>query len=231
MERADAVTAVSRALLDDTKVLYPCIANKGHVIYNGVGRRWLDSSNDASSECQKYILYVGRFHEVKGVDVLLQAWSKLSSRLPTRQLWLVGAGPEEEKLRHLVQELRISASVRFKGQMNAAELIPLYKNAELFILPSHREGFPFTLLEASACGTVCVATRIPGIVELIEDQATGFLVTPEDIQELASTILRVLQLDPKVKERIIEAAKCKVLKHYSEDRMTTSYLNLFESLK
>jgi glycosyltransferase involved in cell wall biosynthesis len=146
-------------------------------------------------------------------------------------LWLVGEGPEESNVRKLVQELGISVSVRFLGKRNFAELIPLYRNAELFVLSSRREGFPFTLLEASACGTLCIAAGIPGIGELIEDQVTGFLVAPENPEELASTMLRSLQLDSEAKERIIEAAKRKVQEHFTEDRMAMGYLNLFGALK
>lgn len=231
MDCADAVTAVSAALLEDAIRLYPSIAKKGYVIHNGIEDRWFDSGPVASQESAKYVLSVGRLHEMKGLDILLRAWSKICSQLPTRQLWLVGEGPEESNLRKLVQELGISASVRFLGKKNFAELIPLYRNAELFILSSRREGFPFTLLEASASGTLCVAAGIPGIGELIEDQATGFLVAPENPEELASTMLRALQLDSIVKERIIEAAKRKVQEHFTEDRMAMGYLNLFGSLK
>ena len=231
MDCADAVTAVSAALLEDAIRLYPSIAKKGYVVHNGIEDRWFDSGPVASQESAKYVLSVGRLHEMKGLDILLRAWSKICSQLSTRQLWLVGEGPEESNLRKLVQGLGISTSVRFLGKRNFAELIPLYRNAELFVLSSRREGFPFTLLEASACGTLCIAAGIPGIGELIEDQATGFLVAPENPEELASTILRVLQFDSEAKDRIIEAANRKVQEHFTEDRMAMGYLNLFGALK
>lgn len=229
-ERADAVTAVSESLLSDATQLYPCIRDKGHVIYNGVGFSWFHQPEADSSAQGKYVLFVGRLNEVKGVDILLQAWKQMCSRFPAVQLWFAGEGPELDKLQAFARESGILSSVRFIGRVNQAELPALYRKAEVVVLPSRREGLPFTLLEAGACGAITIGTKIPGIPEVIQDGLTGLLVEPESPDALASAISRILEMPSEQKFCMKEAAYKKVKQDFSEEKMISSYFEVFDSL-
>ena len=229
-ERADAVTAVSGSLLSDAAQLYPCIQGKGHVIYNGVGSAWLHEPAAHSSAQEKYVLFVGRLNEVKGVDLLLLAWKKICSRFPAVQLWLAGDGPELENLHALARESGLLSRVRFIGRMDQAELPALYRKAQVVVLPSRREGLPFTLLEAGACGAITIGTKIPGIPEIIQDEITGLLVEPESVHKLASAISRILDMPLEQAYRMKEAAYKNVKENFSEEKMISSYFKVFDSL-
>jgi teichuronic acid biosynthesis glycosyltransferase TuaC len=225
--RADVVTAVSGPLLEDAVRLYPSIDGKACVIYNGVGAMWLQKPESHSPGQEKYVLYVGRLHAGKGVDLLLRAWKQISPRFPLVELWLAGDGPEVEKLRLLAGEFGILSKVRFLGRKRQEELPALYQNAQAVVLPSRREGFPLTLLEAGAGGCICIGTKVAGIPEIIQDGVNGLLVEPESPKALAAAISQILELPITSQSRMKEAAYRIVREQFSEEKMIFNYLQVF----
>ena len=230
LERASVVTAVSRGLLREALSLFPSIAEKARVIPNGVSDWWVtDGARDSRPEVA-YALFVGRLHEVKGVDLLLQAWQLAGPKLPGIQLWIAGDGPTHASLVSQVSALGLSSSVRFLGSKTREELRSLFSNAEVVVMPSRNEGSPLTLLEAKASGSVCVATRVSGIAEIIEDGVSGFLVEPESPAALAMGMLRALSLPSERRLAIKRAAQARVHREFTEDKMIEAYLSVYSSL-
>jgi len=117
-------------------------------------------------------LAVGHLVELKGVDIVIEALA----RVPDTTLLIAGEGPEETKLRRLVERLGLGARVRFLGAMPHADLCDYYNAADAMMLASSREGMPNVVLEAMACGTPVVATPVGGIPELITDPEAGELM-------------------------------------------------------
>lgn len=107
------------------------------------------------------ILFLGRIHPKKGLDLLLSAWARLGAQ--GRDWELVVAGPDEggylKSMRRLAQELHIEDRVLFTGSVTGLDKTRLLHSADLFVLPSYSEGFPMGLLEAMACQVPVVATR------------------------------------------------------------------------
>lgn len=228
---ADAVTAVNQALLNDAVSLFPAIAPKGRVILNGVGSEWFQPlKEDETNHCQGYVLFVGRLDHVKGVDLLLRGWSKVSRRFPQSTLKIVGDGEEHERLQRLSVELGLAGSVNFLGRRNQLELRQLYARARAVVLPSRREGLPLTLLEAGAAGAICIGSGTAGIPEIIEDEVTGYVVDAEVPEKLGAAIARALTLSPHERSRMKQAAQAAIRNRFSEDRMIASYLDLFASV-
>ena len=145
------------------------------------------------------ILSVGRLVEKKGTDVLLEALARLPADLSWR-LVHVGGGPLKEKLARHARRLGIAERVQWRGARTQVELLADYRAADLFALASRvardgdRDGLPNVLVEAQSQGLACVATRVSGIPELIDDGVTGLLVEPEAPQELAQ---RARSADPR----------------------------------
>jgi len=229
-DRADAVTAVSQSLLADTTALYPCVEEKGRVIHNGICSTWFESHEPARVSEKRYVLFVGRLHAMKGVDILLHAWKQIGARFSGTELWLVGDGPDRENLEASAKKLGISSQVKFVGPMSHDDLPRLYQGAEAVVLPSRREGLPLSLLEAGACGGLCIATRIPGITEIIEDGVTGFLSGPESPDALSAAICRALQAPPETSRRMREGLQNTIRQRFSEETVVASYLELFQGL-
>ncbi len=227
--RADALTAVSQSLLDDASELYDNFRPKARVIHNGVGPQWFQLPLQPDGKAD-YVLFVGRLHPVKGVDILLAAWKAISFQFPKTELWIAGDGSERQNLEVLASSLDISSDVRFLGPKTADELPRLYRDARTVVLPSRREGLPISLLEAGACGAICIGTRTPGIPEIIEDGVTGYLVQTESPEELARALARSLQLSSEESSQMRHAARARIARDFSEGQMIKNYMGLYKAM-
>ena len=230
-ERADAATAVSDLLWRDFVREFPVVRDKGGVIYDGVGPAWFEGLATARDrEGAPYVLYAGRLHREKGVDLLLQAWALLPSHTPEPALWLAGEGDAEPDLRGLAERLGISRRLRFLGPVSRVELMSLYRRAQLVVIPSPNEGLPRVSLEAGACGAICVAMRVGGLSEVIEHGVTGFLTEPGSPRALADGLAHALRLPPAERQRMRAAAAARIRRHFDHDRTVAGYEVLFRSL-
>ncbi len=136
----------------------------------------------------KRVVFVGRLAAVKGVLVLLRAFSRVLKTHPDAHLTLVGDGPERARIEALASELGCSEQVRFAGYLSQQEVAQELQKANLFALPSFAEGVPVVLMEAMASELAVVATRIAGIPELVEDGKTGFTVPAGDEDAFAQAL-------------------------------------------
>ena len=160
------------------------------------------------------ILTVGRLVEKKGTDVLLEALARLPKNLHWR-LVHVGGGPLKGRLERRACALGISERVQWRGARTQVELLADYRAADLFALASRvardgdRDGLPNVLAEAQSQGLPCVATKVSGIPELVENGSTGLLVAPESPEEFARA-LEGLIADPARRRTLGEAGRQRV---------------------
>jgi len=141
----------------------------------------------------KILLFLGRIHPVKGLDILLK--SLFVVRKARNDVILVVAGPDDGDLARcsrLAQTLGLEANVRFIGPIFGREKLDALADADLYVLPSRYETFSIGLLEAYASGTAVVATAVGGNQELIVDGATGVLATKPDYHMFADALLRAI---------------------------------------
>lgn len=150
----------------------------------------------------RIVLFVGFFSQEKRPDLLFEVWSKLAvSAAPDSALVFVGAtrGPYyevdqrlAERVRQLAHALGLDSRVRFVERTH--EIERFHRAADVFVLPSLREGLPNALLEAMASGTPCIATRLEGVTDtIIEHERNGLLVPPQDGSALQQALLRCFE--------------------------------------
>ncbi len=164
-------------------------ADRIRVIPNWVPRtREPDAVGPMPLPGQPTILHVARLDVAKGQDLLLDAFAQTRRVFPEAVLWIVGTGPEESRLRRLA-----GAGVTFLGYR--ADVPHLLRQADLFVLSSHWEGMPLSILEAMAAGLPVVATAVGGVPEIVHDGITGRLVPPDNPQALAEGLIACLR-DP-----------------------------------
>lgn len=185
---ADQLIAVSRSL-GDIMVHQGAEKDKVSVISNGIDpeRFFLQDTQQARSKLgfldeQKIILTVCSLVELKGVHLLIEALSLLDTSVSTAvKLVVVGRGPEETRLKKLVEQYSLNDRIMFVGSVANVELVDWYNAADLFFLGSSREGWPNVVCEALACGTPVVATAVNGIPEILDSEELGIMVerTPE----------------------------------------------------
>ncbi|SMF97460.1 Glycosyltransferase involved in cell wall bisynthesis [Methylomagnum ishizawai] len=159
------------------------------------------------------LLCVGRLVPAQGQAVLLESVAALRQRGHNVHLTLVGDGPDRAALEALAAELRLREAVRFTGAIGRDAVLGLYARADACVLPSFAEGWPVVLMEAMATGLPCVASRIAGLPELIEDGVQGLLVAASDREGLADAIERLIG-DPGLRANLAEAGRARVLADY-----------------
>lgn len=194
---ASATVAVSRALADRMAEIGAASARL-QVLRNGVDTRAFHPVPQAQARLRlglagdPLLLAVGNLVPAKRVDWAIEALALLRQRHPRAQLVVVGDGPERAELAARAQSLGLADAVRMVGAVPQAELPAWYSAADLLVLASSREGWPNVLLEAMACGTPVVASRVGGVAEVIASDAVGLAVRLEAPTDLAAAIERTL---------------------------------------
>lgn len=171
--------------------------------------------------------FVGRLVEPKGGTVLLHAAKKVLKAHPEAAFVLVGDGPEAAAWRSLAASLGIGANVIFAGQHR--EMAGVYASLDVLVLPSFDEAMPMCLLEAMAAGRAVVATNVGAVPELIENNVTGLLVEPHQVDATAAAITKLLD-DSAFRTRLGTAAHAHILRQYSADAMAHTYLGIYGKL-
>jgi rhamnosyl/mannosyltransferase len=172
------------------------------------------------------LLFVGRLRYYKGLHFLLAALPLL--RRPARLL-LVGIGPEEQRLRALVQALGLGEQVHFLGEVSDAELPAVYHAADVFVLPSHlrAEAFGIVQLEAQAAGLPVVCTELgTGTSYVTRHGITGLVVPPADPPALARA-LDVLLANPALARQMGTQGQARAYAEFSHERMLQRYLEVY----
>ena len=199
VEHAAAIIAVSHGMKADVLSTYPAVdPDKVHVIHNGIDAQQY-VPDPATDVLERYgvdpdrpsVVFVGRITRQKGVPVLLRAAAHLD---PDVQLVLCAGQPDTPELARevadLVDGLRATRSgvIWIDGMLDRREVIQLLSHATVFVCPSLYEPLGIVNLEAMACGTAVVASRVGGIPEVVDDGHTGLLVPPDEPDALAEAL-------------------------------------------
>jgi len=153
------------------------------------------------------LLWVGRVAPIKGLDTLLDAVARLSTSAGPARLLIVGGDADEPMsehevfLRRRIERLGLRDSVCFVGPQPQDVLPVYYAAADVTVLPSYYESFGMVALEAMACGSPVIASRVGGLVTTVRDGVTGFLVPDGDVEALAERIA-ALVADPDLRWRV-----------------------------
>ena len=197
INQSDGVTAVSDDLRKDTFEHFN-ITKHIEVIPNFIDlERFKKQKKDhfKTAICpdgEKLIVHTSNFREVKRVDDVIRIFAKISKEIPVRLL-LVGDGPERNNMEILCRELQVCDHVRFLGKLEAVEEV--LSVADLFIIPSEKESFGLSALEAMACEVPVVSSNAGGIPELNVHGQTGFLSNIGDVEDMAKNSLYILDDD------------------------------------
>lgn len=204
--RAHVVTANSHGALDAMKSYVP--ASKLAFVPNPLpsGRSVIQKASKNGHT--PTLLAVGRLHEQKGYDLLLEAFRQSVDMAENWQLRIIGDGPLRETLQAQAERAGIADRVHWEGRV--ADPFPYYDDAAVFVMPSRYEGTPNALLEAMSCGLpVVVSDASSGPLEYVENHVTGLVVPVEDASALAKA-MDCLARDPDLRQRLAEAGRQRV---------------------
>jgi glycosyltransferase involved in cell wall biosynthesis len=197
-------------------------ANRIHVIPNGIEIVRYDARRGVRPVTT--IVTVANLRSEKAHEVLLHAARRLAARHRALRYLIVGDGPRRTELMALATSLGLNAQVTFVGHRD--DVPALLAQADLFVLPSRSEAFPNGAMEAMAAGLPVIASRVGGLVDLIEDGRTGILVSPAEPPQFAAAI-EELVLNPERAFALGSAARDEVARRYSFERMVGAFEQLY----
>jgi len=237
---AGAVVAVSDGMRADVLSVYPEISpERVVVIRNGIDT--LEYAPDPSVDVlekhgvdpsRPYVIFVGRITRQKGVPVLLRAAAALD---PSAQLVLCAGAADTQELgaevASLVAELQATRTgvLWIPEMLPKPEIIQLLTHALAFVCPSVYEPLGIVNLEAMACSTAVVASRVGGIPEVVDDGVNGLLVPPDDPKSLADALNQLLR-DPGRAEAMGQAGRERAVTEFSWQMVAAQTAGLYESL-
>ncbi|PLR77161.1 N-acetyl-alpha-D-glucosaminyl L-malate synthase BshA [Bacillus sp. V3-13] len=232
IEKSDAVTAVSNALIEQTgEVIDP--DKPIQAVYNFIDSRVYKKTDSSYlrheygiSADEKVIIHVSNFRPVKRVDDVVETFMTITEHIPAKLL-LVGDGPEMTRICKMVQDYGLRDNVLFLGKQDNLE--ELYSISDLMLLLSEKESFGLVALEAMACGVPCIGTNIGGIPEVISDGETGFICELGNIKEITAKALELL-LNPGLHEKFSAKSVERVKREFGADLIVAQYENLYLEL-
>jgi starch synthase len=246
IEAADAVIAVSRGVRKDVLETYPTVdPRRVHVIHNGIdptiyARRESPETlaRYGVDVTRPYAFFNGRITRQKGLPLLLAAALKLD---PRHQLVIAASSPDTPEIAAEVDDL--AARVRAEGRnlvwidhyISREDLIALHSSATVFVCPSVYEPFGLVILEAMACETAVVASKVGGIPEIVVEGETGFLIDYDAGSHgafsaaLAAKVGRLLD-DPVRARAMGEAGRKRVVSNFGWPAIARTTADLYESL-
>ena len=233
LEGADAVIAVSTAMREDVLAAYPALDQaRVHVIGNGIDTTEYERVDSRAAlekygVSEPYVLFVGRITKQKGLSTLLAA----APRIEGAQLVLAAGAPDTEELARETEQAvaALDDVVWIEEMLPKPDVIELLSHATLFVCPSIYEPLGIVNLEAMACHTAVVASRVGGIPEVVVDGETGLLVPPEDPDALARAI-NELVADPARAARMGEAGRTRAVEDFGWDRVAEKTVALYRTL-
>ena len=193
------------------------------VIYNGIDLSKCVPKGEYADKETMILLHIGRFNGQKNHEGLLMAFQAVAQKYPNCRLSLVGDGELRPEMEALAEKLGIAGQVDFLGSQS--DVHPFLHSADLFMLPSHYEGMPMTIIEAMATALPIVATAVGGVSDMVENEKSA-LLTQCDVPSVSDACIRLLE-DSQLRERLgRQALACSV--RFSAEQMATDYCKVYQ---
>ena len=233
IDQSDGVTAVSESLRQDTYRELPVHADI-RVIPNFLDCQYHRRTPDEHLGIRyrngdpntKLVIHVSNFRPVKRVQAVVEIFSRIRAMMPARLLF-VGDGPDLAQACRTARKIGLSRDVEVLGEQEL--VVPLLSVADLFLLPSAEESFGVAALEAMACEVPVVASRVGGLPEVIDDQVSGFLHPPDDLDGMAASAIKLLT-DPKLHRRVAAAAWRTVQERFCAEEVVPRYEAFYQEV-
>lgn len=222
-KKADKVITVSN-FIKQHLIKTGLISSKIKLIYLGIDtkkfkERSLDSSVKTSlgiKSAERVVMCVARLYVTKGINYLIKAVPIVLEKENNIKVVLVGDGGHRVEYEGLAKKLGVKNKILFLGvKDNVEELLSI---TDIFCLPSIRDNFPFSILEAMTEGKPVIATKVGGIPEAVVDKVTGLLVPPRNAREIALAINSLLE-DSNLSKRLGSNAKNRIKENFMAGRM------------
>ncbi|MFB3891902.1 MAG: glycosyltransferase [Phycisphaerae bacterium] len=232
----DRIIAVSRAVRDDHARRAGLPLWRYEVIPNGIDSSAYAPDERAREELRRQwgisqgetlLAFVGRLDRQKGIDVLLSAMSHLGARGRPASLVIAGDGPKRFIVDNFIRHGEGGKHTRCLGFVQ--DVRGVLSAADIFVMPSRWEGFGLAAAEAMAAGLPVIATRVPGLREVLDDGRAGVMVEPDHVVALTDAIER-LAGDASLRKQVAEAGRRRVAECFSIEANVAAHARLYEQV-
>ena len=196
------------------------------IIHCGIEPALYDRPKIPAPDGKTRLLFVGRLTAIKGLRVLLEAFTQAHAKNPNLHLTLIGDGDDRAHLESLAAPL--GQAVHFAGYRSQEEVADAHRQADIFVLPSFAEGVPVVLMEAMASRTPVITSLVAGIPELVEDGVSGYLTPPGDAETLAARILTLTE-NPDLRHDMGAKGREKVTREFNIHTEAARIATLYQS--
>ncbi|MGZ8515796.1 MAG: glycosyltransferase [Chitinophagaceae bacterium] len=206
------------------------------VIQNGIDKDLIDIFSDEGTSDSpleipqkgKVIGVIGRLYPDKGHLLFLEAFSKVLKMYPDITCIIVGDGPEREGIQKYIEEMRLKNAVILCGERK--NMNEIYGMIDILVIPSIREGLPYTLLEAMIRKIPVVSTRVGDIPLLIKENTSGILVDPGDAYAMTKSLIQMIN-NPKKSKEMAELGYEIVMSGFTASKMVFKTEKMYHSLE
>ena len=223
-DQADAVFVLSKSWkefvngISDNRNVY--------VLYNGAS---LDQFSQKSCYQDRVVIsFMGRLGQRKGVYDLLDAFEQVIPDFPDVQLVLGGDG-DVDKVRDIVARKKLEKRVHVPGWVSGEQKMRVFRECDIYVLPSYNEGLPGSILEAMAAGVPIISTPVGGIPEAVLENRNGFLIDPGDIEGLSNK-LRVLCGDKELREKMGAESRNIIKEKFDIEKIVSYLIDLYQKV-
>ena len=226
IENSDKVTAVSHSLKQDTVDFFGIKPEKIEVVWNFIDHQKFELIEAKrlllADPNEKIIVHSSNLRKVKQPLKVIEIFKKIQEKVPSK-LIVMGEGPELKKMQNLAKEYGIIDKVRFMGETQ--DIYCILKAADLFLLPSSKESFGLSALEAMAANTPVISSNLGGIPEVNLHEETGFLYDFEDVKSMSKSAIELLSDEQKL--RVFKQNAKKRSLEFSMDKILPFYVDIY----
>jgi N-acetyl-alpha-D-glucosaminyl L-malate synthase BshA len=229
IERSDALTAVSEYLRRETFNAFGCTSCAVEVIHNFIDpdvydrHKYTVTVRDQVPPGRKVLMHISNFRPVKRVRDVVRIFAHVARAMPS-VLVMVGDGPERVAAEKEAESLGVSDQTVFLGRLDT--IAPLLAGADLFLLPTERESFGLSALEALACGVPVIGARAGGLPEVVQDGVTGVLRDVGDVEGMSAAAVDILASQDRW-QAMSDAAAADARTRFSQNDVVTRYEDFY----
>ncbi|MDH6230493.1 glycosyltransferase involved in cell wall biosynthesis [Mesorhizobium soli] len=190
-ERARAIVVLGDYWRDFVARFYEMPPERFDVVANGVADFAPDAPQAREEGAAVQLLFAGNLTDAKGAGVLFRALAQLPAHLPRWRAVFAGTG-DVAGFRERAEQSGLSGQVEFTGWVARDAILPLYRQADIVVLPSRNEVLPVCLLEGACAGAALVATPVGSVPDVLSDGQNGLIITPDDPESVAHALAQLI---------------------------------------
>lgn len=225
---ARSVVAMSRAIRGKAAAEHPFTRAKTVLVYGGTDVDFFRPDPGGSAPATPSLLFVGRYCEQKGFDLLPDVLRLVADRVPQVRLDVIGIGPLQAQVEARFADLGLTDRVSWHPFSGPEVVRQLFRDAGATLAPSRYEPFGLAVVEAMASGAALVAGRTGGIAETVQHGMSGLLVAPDDVTGFADAAVNVL-LDAALAQQLRQGARSRAVNEFSDRRCFETLRAVYQS--